>query len=629
MADQCIVCLENLDTESSQTPQLPAEAEEPAESVVAAVDATKFADNPQTAAAVNHCNHDNVALIPICGHVLHDMCLREWTEKANSCPICRQSFHMVEVYDRVGGTLLSSYKVEDKKQVAEFDPQAWLDDNPEEEEDLTPCPVCNRADNEEILLLCDGCDTPYHTHCINLDGVPRGAWFCMECVDALGPELAVSVQPPPARLPSGNSRRSNFFPRTQASMRRARQRARSDDWQGAWGQITGRVWDALSIDLDYHDDDSEDNALEDYRRSQQFRERERREHQRWQQRLNIASRLGARDVFENSIQTVFSHRPSPPPRQQPPPEQTREEKKAWGALEKARESEDASSSGSRKRKSRSVTTSPGEPRHQEPERKLKRPRTRRLPAATNDEASSSKSPAATSNHADAGSSTSRARPPQINGAVPSFLSSLLKEVEMSTPSDDENIRNLFGHIPGANDPSSPVASPSASGYSSPRATSSTPPPHRNGRPSSPPPLTLSSHIEPIYPPANYSPSRSSPENSDSEGRSNRQGSSGVRHPRPRHSQLVRLPRSQDVSPTRSSLPLQIKENISSIVRDALKPHWKSSQLTAQQYATINRNVSHKLYEEVTDPASIDDEVKKSWEKTAAKEVARAVSDLKA
>jgi hypothetical protein len=72
----------------------------------------------------------------------------------------------------------------------------------------------------------------------------------------------------------------------------------------------------------------------------------------------------------------------------------------------------------------------------------------------------------------------------------------------------------------------------------------------------------------------------------------------------------------------------MKENISSIVRDALKPHWKSNRLTTQQYSTINRNVSHKLYEEVTDPTSIDDEVKKNWEKTAAKEVARAVSELR-
>ena len=46
---------------------------------------------------------DNVAVIQICGHTLHNTCLKEWTAKANSCPICRQNFNLVEVYDKIGG----------------------------------------------------------------------------------------------------------------------------------------------------------------------------------------------------------------------------------------------------------------------------------------------------------------------------------------------------------------------------------------------------------------------------------------------------------------------------------------------------------------------------------------------
>ncbi|KAB5570559.1 hypothetical protein GE09DRAFT_711635 [Coniochaeta sp. 2T2.1] len=629
MADQCIVCLENLETESSGTPQLPTAVDAPPEPAVAAIEASKAnngtsnTDNGQT---LNHQNRDPVALIQVCGHVLHDSCLREWTGKANSCPICRQAFHLVHVYDKVGGTLLSSYKVEDKKQVAEFDQQAWLAENPEPVEEITPCPVCNRADDEEVLLLCDSCDTPYHTHCIGLDGVPRGSWFCMECVDALGPELT-GQQPVPA--PARQAlRRSDFFPRTQASMRRARHRARSDDWQGAWGQVSARVFDGAGIDLDFHD---EDDALEDYRRLQQIHERERREHQRWQQRLNIASRLGARDVFENSIQNVFGQRRSPTPRVQAPPEQTPEERVAWRALEKAREREDRSSSSSHhKRKSRSASLSESRP-EPEQERKLKRPRTRRIPTGIptqNGEASSSKSAAAASNPpAETRSSAPNARVPTSNQAAPSFLSSLLKEVEMSTPSDDESIRNVWGHIPGANDASSPAASPPASGYSSPRALSTTPPPHRNARPTSPT-LSLSSHIEPVYPPAKFSPTRPSPENSDSETPNIRVSRLELRQPQPRRPEAARAPRSQDVSPSRTPLPLETKQDINNIVRDALRPHWKSAQLTSTQYATINRDVSHKLYDEVADPTAIDEEDRKNWEKMASKEVARAVSELK-
>lgn len=53
-------------------------------------------------------NGDNalcVAQIKPCDHVLHDHCLREWSQKANSCPICRASFNLVLVLDGVGGKL--------------------------------------------------------------------------------------------------------------------------------------------------------------------------------------------------------------------------------------------------------------------------------------------------------------------------------------------------------------------------------------------------------------------------------------------------------------------------------------------------------------------------------------------
>jgi len=486
--------------------------------------------------------------------------------------------------------------------------------------------------------------------------------------------------------PHGNRR--YYFPRTQASMRRARRGAQSDEWQGAWGRIAGRIWDALSLDLDYQDEDEEDRDIfEGLRRSQQLREQERREHERWQQRLNIASRLGARDVFASHIPAgVFQSRISPVNVATQP---SREEQRAWGALERARDLENSTASTSRKRKSRSATAEPAEPQ-QEPERKLKRPRTRRLPTQ-NGESSSSVKPQ--SNPADdagpsrpTNTSASTTAPSSTSGAdsapAPSFLSSLLKEVEMSTPSDEENLRNLFGPIPGANDRSSPARSPSPSNYGSPRSHMITPPPNHSARPSSPH-MTLSSHIAPVYPPANFSPtrssspskkesrssspnqrqrplvttaneSRSSPENSDSEhhpprGRRREAGSAGgasvstsphpisdLAHPSPRRAHPVVLPprasKSQEASPTSGNpLPLEVKEKISKIVRGALNPHWKSKQLTADQYATINQNVSRKIYEEVKNYSpkeGLGEEMKQQWEKIATQEVAQMVAELK-
>ncbi|AEO57961.1 hypothetical protein MYCTH_2304831 [Thermothelomyces thermophilus ATCC 42464] len=637
MADQCIVCLEPLDVEASANPAPLAPAEQQVLKDYHQRHATEDADalaKPNQESGSENSNHENVAKIEVCGHMLHDACLREWTEKANSCPICRQTFHTVTVYDRVGGKQLSIRKVEDKKQapvVPEYDPREWMEELVEQPElPGRHCPVCNSAGDEEVLLLCDGCDAAYHTHCIDLDEVPRGPWFCMECEHALGPDVLQPIDNIPSR-DGGFQGRSYYFPRTQASMRRARQRAQSDEWQGAWGRITGRVWDALELDLDYEDEE-DPSVFESLQRSRQLREREREEHERWQQRLNIAARLGARDAFLNNM-TRRVERPQPDP-------PTREERLAWGALEKARDME------SRKRKSRSATAEPSEEPHHEPERKLKRPRTRRLPP-TNGESSSSAA-------RDAGPSDRQSRQAQQQGgssssqapeAPPSFLSSLLKEVEMSTPSDEETLMQMFGPIPGVNDAPSPAHSHGAA----------TPPPNR----ASSPVMTLSSHIAPLYASPSYTPTRglsldtaessrssspkrttarreaqSSPDNSDSEHRGRRprqpvrHGPLELRQPQPRRTHNGDLPRSHNTSPARSSLPLELKESISKIVRGALKPHWRSKQLTAEQYETINRDISRKIYEEVKEP-EISEDMQQAWERMATQEVARAVASLKA
>ncbi|KAM4731279.1 LOW QUALITY PROTEIN: bromodomain adjacent to zinc finger domain protein 2B-like [Anableps anableps] len=45
------------------------------------------------------------------------------------------------------------------------------------------CQLCQKGDNEELLLLCDGCDRGCHTYCHNpkITMVPTGAWFCSSC----------------------------------------------------------------------------------------------------------------------------------------------------------------------------------------------------------------------------------------------------------------------------------------------------------------------------------------------------------------------------------------------------------------------------------------------------------------
>ena len=51
--------------------------------------------------------------------------------------------------------------------------------------DSMPCEICkgNYDDDDEELLLCDGCNNGFHLECLSpkLESVPEGAWFCPEC----------------------------------------------------------------------------------------------------------------------------------------------------------------------------------------------------------------------------------------------------------------------------------------------------------------------------------------------------------------------------------------------------------------------------------------------------------------
>ncbi|KAK2013006.1 PHD-finger domain-containing protein [Colletotrichum eremochloae] len=664
--DQCIICLESLQHPSSQPDS--AKGAGPAASATTTTQAV-YRTIDSDIEILEDQESNFIATLVGCNHVVHDQCIRSWAKNSNTCPICRTPFNEVSLSSELNGPPIDSYAVQDKKQEQEFDIHRWLEENPEDEasEPSPACPICESSDHEEVLLLCDGCNAAYHTHCIGLSGVPQTEyWYCFECAEnnagrstsseSSDGEAQMQRQPITQAARSAASRRNvvarRGFLRTQLQARNARREARSLEWQGAWDRIASRIYDATDIDLDNHEDE---DLFQGFRRAQAQREqiREFQEHQDWQQRMNIASRLGARDIFAQNIRPALGHRldgaPVEPVAQPaPPPPETREEQQAWGALERAREAE--TTPNTRKRKARSVTASPQEPA-QEPERKLKRPRTRRLPLQGEASASASASAsgsgsAAASSSAFASASTVTSSPaptavlvsrPQTNGATqrvqspvsaepgPSFLSSLLKEVEMSTPSDDDTVRNYFGTRSGA-DPSSPAASPSPSSRNSPRALSLTPPPH--SRPTSPT-LSLSSYVEPRFPKANYSPTRNTGDSSDSDNRSN---GAEIRHPRPQrpNRQRPNFSRSQDSSPTRPPpIPFETKEKISGIVRAALKPHWRAQELTSEQYANINRDVSRKLYEGLRDPQTLDEDAKKAWEKIASKEVARAVEELKA
>ncbi|KAI4133233.1 MAG: hypothetical protein LQ338_000291 [Usnochroma carphineum] len=629
MSETCIVCLGDLGKSGTHLDR----ASSPAAKL-------EDADQTESKSPIPDADLDDerIAHLLPCGHDLHNGCLKPWVERANSCPICRQCFNKVELSHLVRGKLsvtrllyagclttllragpvISSYDVGDRTQVADIDPSMYideLDDDPE----FPPCPVCEDDDNEELLLSCDGCGVDYHTYCVELDDIPRGHWFCESCAAQRAAE-GVNVRQ--------NTRRSHrpSDRRTRAQQRRERTRVQAT--HSGWARVWQSVWDRLNLDLDFPFDD-EPSISQEQRAARELSEH--RDVRQWERRLRIAERQGGTNRFRetaaalldvNEIRQLRAARERPVSLE---PE-SQEELRAWNALEKAKEIQMDPASTRKKRKSPTASPCEAGP-STEPERPLKRPRTRRNPEVIDQP---SDSPAEIS-----GSNRRPTIPSSTRSEGPSFLQSLLKEVESSTAADDSMGQNRPSMLPlaGHSSPlhSSPGASPPASNHASPRALSATPPPSLSPRSHSP--LSLTSKVEPIFPPPEFSPTRSPPPPPSDNHRIpewRRHQNNELHHPRPTRNALGSSPpRPEENSSPRVNMSLEAKEGVQKMVSSALRPHWHRSEISKDEFTDINRNVSRMLYEKVGDEENLKDGSTETWEKMANEEVAKAVQSLKA
>ena len=475
----------------------------------------------------------------------------------------------------------------------------------------------------------------YHTYCVDLDSVPAGQWFCDDCTTHRAIEPVIG-----SIAPVRSSSR-----RTRAQQRQLRQRAQAAS--SNWARVWQSVWDHLNIDLDFPYHDSQNTNPRRLTQS--------RNYHAWERRYEVAERQGASHRFRDAAYNFGLDRPTvrrPPI--EPPELESVEELLAWNALEKARDIEaDPSKIGkrksttnspsdkepSKKRKVRkSATTSPTESAPVlRSERPLKRPQTRRI-YNIQDFSADSTAECSTPRRQNTNKVTSNSPDSMAAGTGPSFLKSLLKEVESSAaPEESKGQTRLQLTLPNAipsdhSSPrySSPGASPTASNHPSPRALSTTPPPLLCGRAGSEVPLT--SNVEPIYPAPEFSPERSPPLEplphrphcasvlSNTDTRRSRRSLNGYIDSSP--------PRSHEVSPTRANMPLSAKEDIQKLVKDALKVPYKNKEVSKEQYTEINRTVSRMLYDEVGESANLSSEAVDNWKRIAIEEVAKAVQSLR-
>ncbi|XP_076967178.1 bromodomain adjacent to zinc finger domain protein 2A isoform X3 [Tamandua tetradactyla] len=90
------------------------------------------------------------------------------------------------------------------------------------------CLVCRKGDNDEFLLLCDGCDRGCHIYCHRpkMEAVPEGDWFCAVC---LAQQVEGEFSQKPGFPKRGQKRKSSYalnFPEGDSRRRRGLLRSR-------------------------------------------------------------------------------------------------------------------------------------------------------------------------------------------------------------------------------------------------------------------------------------------------------------------------------------------------------------------------------------------------------------------
>ncbi|KAE8677763.1 protein DEHYDRATION-INDUCED 19-like protein 3-like [Hibiscus syriacus] len=118
-----------------------------------------------------------------CNHYFCFTCIMAWSKVESRCPLCKQRFETISKPTRsMAGVDLKEVVIQVPKcdqvyQPSEEELRSYLD--PYEN---VFCSECHQGGDDELMLLCDLCDSSAHTYCVGLGReVPEGNWYCNGC----------------------------------------------------------------------------------------------------------------------------------------------------------------------------------------------------------------------------------------------------------------------------------------------------------------------------------------------------------------------------------------------------------------------------------------------------------------
>ncbi|CAA6661984.1 unnamed protein product [Spirodela intermedia] len=122
-------------------------------------------------------------LLDCCSHFFCFACIMEWSKVESRCPVCKRRFKTVSksVRSDAGFSLRTTVvKIPKRDQVyqpSEEEIRGFLDPYAN-----VVCVECQQGGDDNLMLLCDLCDSPAHTYCVGLGReVPEGNWYCNGC----------------------------------------------------------------------------------------------------------------------------------------------------------------------------------------------------------------------------------------------------------------------------------------------------------------------------------------------------------------------------------------------------------------------------------------------------------------